>query len=563
MIAANAETGSLSVYEALAECFVKEGVDVFFVLMGDANMHWATALKMHQGVEAITVRHEHCACAMAMGYYSATGKVGVASVTSGPGFTHAATALTQAVRNHIPLVLFAGETPLGQWSTQQFDQAGLAHVVGAHYIAAHKPAKMHEYVREAFYVARRELRPVVLGVPYDLQRQQMPQIGPYRGLPVPGPIGGHPRPDPDLVDEVVRRLMVAKAPLLLAGRGAIAEDARVHIEALAERSGALLATSLPARGMFDHNPFSIGVAGGWARSRARQIASDVDLVVSFGARLSMHTMDGGQLFAQADVVQVDLNPSPLSEGLNSAGLCIAGDAGTTARAILDRLETDGWHGKGLRSSDLAERIRTDPADEASFSREPGLLDPRDVFGALESIIPKTVETVGGSGHQSYFHTVMRGYAPERYHDMRDYSAIGSALSYAIGVATVRRDGEVVLFEGDGSLLMHIQELETIARHGLKLLICILNDGAYGAEIHKLRHDGLDDSGAVFGRPNFAAIARSFGLTGATVQDIDQFPDLYEAYRNGSTAAVWDIHVSDKVVAPKMRRMTSNKAKQAS
>jgi thiamine pyrophosphate-dependent acetolactate synthase large subunit-like protein len=108
-------------------------------------------------------------------------------------------------------------------------------------------------------------------------------------------------------------------------------------------------------------------------------------------------------------------------------------------------------------------------------------------------------------------------------------------------------------EGDGSLLMHIQEFETLKRHGLKCLICVMNDGAYGSEIHKLRQDGIDDSGAIFGRPDFAAIARGFGLRGAKVTDVGQFRDLFEDYQAHDEAEIWDIPISDKVQTPRMRK----------
>ena len=146
---------------------------------------------------------------------------------------------------------------------------------------------------------------------------------------------------------------------------------------------------------------------------------------------------------------------------------------------------------------------------------------------------------------------MRGGDTEQYHAMRDFGAIGNSISYAIGVAAARKNGRVVLFEGDGSLLMHIQEFEAIRRHGIKLLMIIANDGAYGAEIHKLRADGIDDSGAIFGRPDFKAIAEGFGLRGATVTDVSQFKGLMEEYEKGTTSMVWDVITSDKVVTPKM------------
>src|SRR6266436_3695119 len=148
---------------------------------------------------------------------------------------------------------------------------------------------------------------------------------------------------------------------------------------------------------------------------------------------------------------------------------------------------------------------------------------------------------------------MRGRKPENYHAIRDFGAIGNGISLAIGVAAAKNNGKVVLFEGDGSLLMHIQELEMVQRHRLKLLICVLNDGAYGAEIHKLRHDGIDDSGAIFGRTDLAAIAKGFGLRGATVTDLSRIRPLFDAYQAQDKAEVWNIHVSDMVVNPTMNR----------
>jgi thiamine pyrophosphate-dependent acetolactate synthase large subunit-like protein len=192
----------------------------------------------------------------------------------------------------------------------------------------------------------------------------------------------------------------------------------------------------------------------------------------------------------------------------------------------------------------------------AFAVDPGTLDPRRVVEELDRVIPKDFDSVSGSGHQSYFHTVMRGRKPESYHAIRSFGAIGGGISDAIGVAAARRNGRVVLFEGDGSFLMHIQELEMVARHRLKLLFCIFNDGAYGAEIHKLRADGVDDSGAVFGRTDLAAIAKGFGLRGANVTDVGQLRPLFDAYQTHDTAEVWNIHISDKVVSPNTRRGNS-------
>ena len=185
-------------------------------------------------------------------------------------------------------------------------------------------------------------------------------------------------------------------------------------------------------------------------------------------------------------MQVDVAPQGLNGGMQVADLHVRADAKLTAEAVTKKLKELGKTKAAIRTPELAKRIKDEPADTNTFSVEPGLLDPRAVIAELDRVIPKDYDSVSGSGHQSYFHTVMRGRPPEKYFAVRDFGAIGNSISLAMGVAMARKDGKTVLFEGDGSLLMHIQELEVMQRHGIKLLMCIMNDGAYGAEIHKLR-----------------------------------------------------------------------------
>jgi len=318
---------NVPIYEALAQAFAAEGVDAHFTLMGDGNMHWATAMKNLDGMTSFSARHEHCACAMAMGYHLATGKVGVASVTCGPGFTQIATALTVAARGRVPLVVFAGEAPINaKWYNQAFDQPPLAAATGAHYVSAHSPQRMYQYVREAFYVARHERKPVVLGVPYDLQKQPLPDLGEYQPsstvLPATGPIPAEARQ----IDALVEKLAQARCPIILAGRGVMRAGAAADVEELAEQSGALLATTLLARGMFDHNPFSIGIAGGFARDIAHEVGARADLVVAIGTSLNYYTVDGGNMFPNAEVVQIDTEPVGLRNGMKVADLYLRADA---------------------------------------------------------------------------------------------------------------------------------------------------------------------------------------------------------------------------------------------
>lgn len=544
----------MTIYEALARAFQAEGVDTFFALMGDGNMHWATAMSHLDGVEMVHVRHEHCACTAALGYTSATGKVGIATVTCGPGFTQIMTALATASRGRIPMVVFAGEAPMNaKWYIQAIDQAPLAAATGVHYIAAHAPRRIYQYVREAFYVARHERRPVVIGVPYDLQKQALPDLGAYEPSSTIVPEVAPLPPNPADVDPVVERLVAAESPVIVAGRGVIAAGAREIVEELAERTGAAIMTTLLARGLYDHNPYSFGIAGGYARPVAREVGARADLVIAIGASMSYFTVDGGGMFPNAEVVQIDAEPQGFRHGAKVADRYVRADANLAVTAILDRLGERPNTNAKIRSPELARRFKEEPADDAVYDIPAGILDPRAVTDELDRVLDKDFDTVCGSGHQSYFHSIMRGWDPVKYHNMRDFGAVGNSIGYAVGIAAARKDGKVILFEGDGSLMMHIQELETIRRHGLKLLICIMNDGAYGSEIHKLRSEGIDDSAAIFGRPDLAGIAKGFGLRGATVTDVSQFAQLFADYQAHDTAEVWDVHISDQVITPRMRK----------
>jgi len=201
-------------YEALAEAFLTEGVDTQFVLMGDGNMHWSTAFARLPGVQTIHVRHEHCAVAAATAYNIATGKIAAASVTCGPGLTQLMTALPAAVRAHLPMVVFAGEAPVNaKFYNQYIEQAPLVTATGAHYIAAHSVPRMMEHVREAFHIAKYGRRPVVLGIPYDLQKVEYTPNQPYETSAMYYPKVGRIHPDPAIVAEAVERLKAAKRPM--------------------------------------------------------------------------------------------------------------------------------------------------------------------------------------------------------------------------------------------------------------------------------------------------------------------------------------------------------------
>ena len=541
------------VYEVAARAFHAEGVRTVFSLTGDGNMHWEAALAVLPEVRSFHVRHEHAACAMATAYAQASGEVGVASVTCGPGLTQIMTALATAVQARIPLVLLAGEAPINAtWYNQYIDQAPLVTATGAVYIATRSRNVVLSSIQEAFITARTRRVPVVLGLPLDVQQEL---VGHSRYVPSRDLLPEAPAfsPSAEMTQRVIERISGARRVIVLAGRGAL--GAVQECQQLAELTDGGLAATLPVRGIFDGDRRDLGIAGGFAHEAAREAFSQADLVIAVGTSLTRHTSDLNILFRPEQVIQIDNNPLFFRHGQVPASLHVIADARMALQAICAQLEGDSRPASGWDIPSLTRRVLNEPADTAEYPEPLNALDPRVVASQLDAVLPKDWAMVSAAGHQSYFASHFYGREAKDFLAIREFGAIGNGLSYAIGRAAYRPHQPVVLIEGDGGFLMHVQELETLVRSGLKILIIIFNDGAYGSEIHKLRADGISDRGAIFGFGNLASIARGFGLEGHVVTDPAQFSDLRHSFEEGRGSALWDVRISDQVMAPTMRRQT--------
>lgn len=548
---------NICTYEVLADTFINESVDHCFALLGDANMNWAAAMA-DRGCQFTYVRDEHCAVAAAMAWSRSNGRVGVASVTCGPGVTQILTALPAAVRASIPLIVFVGETPVSKkWHNQQIEHRPFIEACGARYLSLHDTSLMPSAIRDAFVEAKSDRLPIVIGVPFDLQESLWTHdITPLDAsadvMPTVTPLAPH-------VDDVVRAAkLIAQSvrPVVMAGLGVVESGAIESCKRLADQLGALLATTLPARGAFYDHAFSIGIAGGFSSETARRCLQEADLVVAIGCSLAQHNSDNGKLFEAAKVLHIDISPRTFSQGRAAAEHHFRSDARLGVDALCEQLnshKTMSATSAAWRTQALADEIQNSPADNFDYPIEEDLHDPRAVVAQLNRVLPKDWYLVNSSGHCSYFFAQMPGRSVENFLTIREYGAIGNGIAFAIGAAVANPDKTIVLFDGDGSLLMHVQELETIRRHKLNILICLLNDGAYGSEIHKLRAEGLNEQGAVFGRPDFAAIANGFGIRGSVVQDLNELKSELEHFDKEGGAMIWDFHVSDKVISPVIRR----------
>ncbi|WP_431947624.1 thiamine pyrophosphate-binding protein [Micromonospora marina] len=506
----------MKVFEAIADAVVAHGVDIVFGLLGDANMFLVADLVERHGVRFVAARNENAAVMMADGYARSSGRCAVATVTQGPGLAVAGAALTIARQARTPLVLIAGDTPPGDpLHVQHFDQQPYALATAGTFVPVSAASTAVRDVGSAFRAARELPGPVVLNVPIDLADASVPP-GPVVAVPVVPRVPRPLVPDPADVEALAERLRSARRPVLLAGRGA--EPAAAAIRDLADRGGAVLATTLMAAGLFAGHPYDLGVAGGLSRPLTRRTLARADLVVTFGAGLNRWTADHGALFRDAEVVSVDVDAAAIGARWPvTAG--VVGDAGETARAVSAVLAP--VHRPSWRSSDLAAGLAVaDPFAGLVVESATDRIDPRAFIRVCAERLPRERTTVVGVGHfGGWPNLLLDSAATDRsFLAPWEFGSIGVGLPFAVGAAVGRPDRPVVAFEGDGSLLTGLGELDTLARVGAPVLLVLLDDAAYGAEVRKLAPRGADPGLARFPERDLAAVARALGLPAWTVTD---------------------------------------------
>ncbi|MET7326760.1 thiamine pyrophosphate-binding protein [Nonomuraea sp. NPDC005650] len=490
-----------AVGRALAAC----GVETAFGVVGSGNFHVTNAL-VAGGVRYVAARHEGGAATMADAYARMSGRVGVVSVHQGPGLTNALTGLTEAAKSRTPLVVLAGEATEVQ-SNFHIDQAALATAVGAVAMRVSAPEEAVSRAAEAYRVALGERRTVLLNLPLDVQ------AAPFEG-PVDVPAAPPSTPPAVGAEELARLLGAAERPVFVAGRGA--RHARRELEELADRAGALLATSAVAKGLFRGSPWDLDVSGGFATPLAVELIRGADLVVAWGCALNMWTTRHGTLVTPgAKVVKVDLDPAAFTAHVR-ADLGVTGDVARVAEAVAVRVAPR----QGYRSPEVAARVRAEgrwrdvPYEDESGG---GRIDPRTLSIGLDDLLPRERIVAIDSGN-------FMGY-PSMFIDVPDeggfcftqaFQSIGLGLATAIGAALARPDRLPVAALGDGGALMGIAELETVVRLGLPMVVVVYDDEAYGAEVHHFGPHGHPLGTVTFPPADLAAIARGHGFAAVTV-----------------------------------------------
>ncbi|GAA4286548.1 thiamine pyrophosphate-binding protein [Georgenia daeguensis] len=512
----------MRVSEAVGRALVDVGVDHVFGVVGSGNFHLTNAM-VAAGARFVAARHEGGAATMADAFARTAGRPAALSVHQGCGLTNAMTGIAEAAKSRTPLVVLAPEAT-SPTSNFAVDQDALARAVGAVPLRLTDAASAAAETARAVATALHGRRTVVLNLPLDLLGAVAPEHAPARLPAAPPPVA----PAAEQLGRLASLLRGAERPVFVAGRGARTPSARDALAALAERCGALLATSAVAKGLFHAEPYSLDVAGGFSSPLAADLIRGADLVVGWGCALNMWTMRHGALIGPgAAVVQVDDTAEALGAH-RELTLGVLGDVAATATAVLAELGAapGGEAARGYRTAAVREalrdrlRWRTVPyedrgGDDAAGERR---IDPRTLTSALDDLLPAERVVAVDSGNFMGYPSMYLSVPDEQgFCFTQAFQSIGLGLASAVGAALARPDRLPVAALGDGGALMGAAELDTVRRLGLPMVVLVYNDDAYGAEVHHFGPDG-DDLGIVtFPPTDIAAVGRGYGFTAVTVR----------------------------------------------
>lgn len=495
------------------------GVGAAFGVVGSGNFEVTNAL-VSAGVSFVAARHEGGAASMTDGYSRLSGRPGVLTVHQGCGLTNAMTGIGEAAKSRTPMIVLAADTAgPAVLSNFRIDQDALVRSVGAVSDRVHSAASAIADVDRAYRTAVDGRRTVVLNLPLDVQAATVPASS----APAPWSASLPVRPAADAVSALVALIESAERPVFVAGRGG--RGAGSEIAALAERAGALVATSAVANGLFEGEEFRLGISGGFSSPLAAELIAGADLVVGWGCALNMWTMRHGSLIGEgARVAQVDDDDAALGAH-RPVDLGVHGDCAATARDVVASL---GSRRSGYRTPEVAERLRTSRwwnqtlTDDLSTDDR---IDPRVLSTELDRLLPaERVVAIDSGNFMGYPSAYLRVPDENAFCFTQAFQAIGLGLASGIGAMLAQPSRLAVVGTGDGGFLMAISELETAVRLGRPMMIVVYDDAAYGAEVH---HFGAaaDLSTVTFPDTDIAAIARGYGATGVTVRTSADLADV--------------------------------------
>jgi acetolactate synthase-1/2/3 large subunit len=530
--------------DAVLRSLEAEGVQVAFGIPGGAILPLYDAFARGTTVRHVLARHEQGAGHMAEGYARASGDVGVAIATSGPGATNLVTPIADAWMDSTPLVCITGQVRshlIGTDAFQECDITGITIPIVKHSWLVQDVEELPHVMKAAFHVARTgRCGPVLVDIPRDVQEAELDFALPD-AIDLPGwkpPRRGHPRQ----IREAAKRIAAAERPVLYVGGGVLNAHATDELLRVAEAGGLPVVTTLMAKGAFpESHDLHFGWPGMHGPKWSNWAMNKCDVLVAVGARFDDRVTGKLAAFAPgATVVHLDVDSAEIDK-LRRADVPVVGPLRSVLAELADAL---GEVGRPDATGKWLAQLRG-WREEFPLRYEPegDMLKPQAVLEALQTLTEgaDVVFTTGVGQHQMWAMQYLRCERPRTFVTSGGLGTMGYGIPAAIGAKAARPDSTVVCVDGDGCFQMTCQELATSVLENLPIVVVLVNNGYLGM-VRQWQDMFFDERRSqvelTHHVPDYAALAEAFGAKGLTVDRADGLEDaLAEALACGRTAVV--------------------------
>ena len=525
---------------ALIRALADENIDLIFGYPGGAALHIYDAIYQQNEVQHILVRHEQAAVHAADGFARATGKTGVALVTSGPGATNAITGIATAYMDSIPLVVISGQVAshlIGTDAFQETDMIGISRPIVKHSFLVQSAEEIPAIVKKAFHIASSgRPGPVVIDVPKDMTDPKVtfeykyPKDLYLRSYPILG------EADSAQVLQAVKILKEAKKPVIYAGGGVIQSNASEELVNLSKMVGAPVTNTLMGLGAFPatDNQF-IGMLGMHGTYEANMVMSEADLIFNVGARFDDRITNNPKKFGlEAKKIHIDSDPSSIDKIIN-VDVALQGDA----KLVLSQLCAE-FKKSELENADLKPWWKQINGwkqkhglnhDMLNLENQNEIILPQQVIQSLYKVTKgKAFITSDVGQHQMFAAQYYKFDEPRKWINSGGLGTMGFGLPSAMGVKFAFPDEDVACVTGEGSIQMCIQELSTCSQYGLPVKIVNLNNRALGMvkQWQDMQYGGRYSSISYEDSlPDFVKLAESFGHVGLKVEKFSELNSAME------------------------------------
>ncbi len=495
----------------------RQGVRTIAGIPGGAILPLYDALSGSEIIHHVLARHEQGAGFMAQGMARVSGRPEVCFASSGPGATNLVTAIADACLDSIPLVAITGQVPLSMIGTDAFQEVdiyGMTVPITKHNFLVRSAQELLEVIPEAFRIAMSgRPGPVLVDVPKDVQNQRVD----FAEFPPPATPYAPPALDFAAIETAARMINEAEQPVLYLGGGVVQSGSAALAVTLAEQSSMPTTMTLMGLGAMpvDH-PLSIGMLGMHGARYTNFVLEEADLIVCVGARFDDRAIGkAAQFCANAKIIHIDVDRSELHK-IKAAHVAIHADVGVALEALLPRIKVT------LRKRWLShvESLK------GRFPMQlPGQDDPRSHYGLIHAVASAldddAIITTDVGQHQMWVAQAYPFRRPRQWFTSGGLGTMGFGMPAAMGAALAEPTRTVVCFSGDGSLMMNIQELATLAEEGLNVKIVLMNNNSLGLvyQQQNLFYGKRVFASKYRGAPDFIKIAEGFGVAAVDLDTV--------------------------------------------